>query len=651
MNTNSLESENRDLLQFEKMFFVFDGTRSDGHLDSYVSNIIPIQLVTFTQKGAEVYEFDYKTAATTISTSSFSQSLENKNNDSINTNVIPTSKTNIDKWSSTIKLQSSPDLSFMVDQPTLLAKIKTSTAPDFKPKIKCYTHLSGYAFITTYDDDRRIDIFDLKDPYKKTYGEIIYDPKTSQPSTITNNDNDISSRSSSSDDNPDTKSNVNITVRNSIVNLISKSNLFVCITERKVYAYQGGYQEVYSQSTYHNPNGVCVIVQDPTNSLGYYLCFPGTELGSIRLVRLSLDDPRILSQSAHLIIFQGENISAIAIDNLAQCIAVTNQTGTTVKIINIDELNKLFNLNYDIDHLENQLKNTNKKDDNNNKINDNISNNNNCMIININIQRTQLISTISNHNESKRLGGINQQQQVISRKNKTKVTRTKQNISEIIYPVVVTDPNHLKKLMPHQFRRGRNLAKIYSLTFNKTGKHLLCSSDRGKIHIFSLDPSIPNESLFSSFPFPAIIVSMISSDQWSFASFQVDSQKKYIACFGDELNTVHVVTENNLFYTLKYMKGKMIQGPVYILKSTCLPYQLSTSSKSKLPLLGATSIPSSIPRRTGGDRREKESPQLSSSSPFSPLSSSLKKNSPISHLNLANSSGNSSSSSSPFQKK
>lgn len=39
----------------------------------------------------------------------------------------------------------------------------------------------------------------------------------------------------------------------------------------------------------------------------------------------------------------------------------------------------------------------------------------------------------------------------------------------------------------HEVRRGSDKAEIYSVCFNSNSKLLACSSDKGTIHIFSLD--------------------------------------------------------------------------------------------------------------------------------------------------------------------
>lgn len=39
----------------------------------------------------------------------------------------------------------------------------------------------------------------------------------------------------------------------------------------------------------------------------------------------------------------------------------------------------------------------------------------------------------------------------------------------------------------HEVRRGSDKAEIYSICFNSSSKLLACSSDKGTIHIFSLE--------------------------------------------------------------------------------------------------------------------------------------------------------------------
>ena len=143
----------------------------------------------------------------------------------------------------------------------------------------------------------------------------------------------------------------------------------------------------------------------------------------------------------------------------------------------------------------------------------------------------------------------------------------------------------------HEFRRSKNPAKIYSLCFNSTGEHLLCSSDRGTIHIFSVKSSAPSPVIVpdpfegardhpkrtdkldkptdkpseaknstSFFSFASAILPDYFRSEWSFCQIRLPTTSPHVATFGpiiDDKHSVYVVCKDGKFYHIRYtLDGK-----------------------------------------------------------------------------------------------
>jgi len=109
----------------------------------------------------------------------------------------------------------------------------------------------------------------------------------------------------------------------------------------------------------------------------------------------------------------------------------------------------------------------------------------------------------------------------------------------------------------HELRRGADRAEIYSLAFHPRSEWLACSSDKGTVHIFSLEqqkheetgeaPSNPRSSL----SFLKRLLPKYFSSMWSFAQFRVPDVRCIVA-FGSEPNSLVVVGADGSFYKALY---------------------------------------------------------------------------------------------------
>jgi len=143
-----------------------------------------------------------------------------------------------------------------------------------------------------------------------------------------------------------------------------------------------------------------------------------------------------------------------------------------------------------------------------------------------------------------------------------------------------------------EVRRGADRAEIYSLAFNYNSLWLACSSDKGTVHIFSINPkgekkektkkngsggeTTPSsesppptttstsgekeenkdkdnpkkkdkKNPKSSFSFMKGLLPKYFSSEWSFAQFRVPDVRSMVA-FGAEKNSIIVVSADGTFY-------------------------------------------------------------------------------------------------------
>ena len=131
--------------------------------------------------------------------------------------------------------------------------------------------------------------------------------------------------------------------------------------------------------------------------------------------------------------------------------------------------------------------------------------------------------------------------------------------------------------MTHEFRRGTEKAKIFSLEFSPTNEFFSCTSDRGTIHIFNMikdkkeDTSgrKKDDSIFSGLKRLMRIPKKILITPRSFACFR-NGDFKCFSVFGpnDELFVVSC-DGNGKFYEVKFDKkngGETTDAQVYVLR-------------------------------------------------------------------------------------
>jgi len=120
-------------------------------------------------------------------------------------------------------------------------------------------------------------------------------------------------------------------------------------------------------------------------------------------------------------------------------------------------------------------------------------------------------------------------------------------------------------MLLQELRRGTEKAEIFYISFHETSKFLVCSSDRGTIHIFALNKALEylekenenykfeeekslepqNKKSFFSF-FQKIINIDYFNSEWSFAQFRIPDMRS-ICTFGPN-NTIIVVSSEGMYY-------------------------------------------------------------------------------------------------------
>ena len=131
--------------------------------------------------------------------------------------------------------------------------------------------------------------------------------------------------------------------------------------------------------------------------------------------------------------------------------------------------------------------------------------------------------------------------------------------------------------MTHEFRRGTEKAKIFSLNFSPTNEFFCCSSDRGTIHIFDMlkdkkeDTSgrKKDDSIFSGLKRLMRVPKKVLCTPRSFACFK-NGDFKCFSVFGPN-EELYVVScdGNGKFYEVSFDKkngGETTNAKVYILR-------------------------------------------------------------------------------------
>ena len=124
--------------------------------------------------------------------------------------------------------------------------------------------------------------------------------------------------------------------------------------------------------------------------------------------------------------------------------------------------------------------------------------------------------------------------------------------------VRVFDIKHGRLL--YELRRGADRAEIYSLDFNRDGTKLCVASDKGTVHVFSLDSAVAeftpqseeaHSNKQSSLSFMKGLLPRYFSSQWSFAQCRV-SEHRCLAAFGQDPATIVVVSFDGVFHKIRF---------------------------------------------------------------------------------------------------
>ena len=113
----------------------------------------------------------------------------------------------------------------------------------------------------------------------------------------------------------------------------------------------------------------------------------------------------------------------------------------------------------------------------------------------------------------------------------------------------------------HEFRRGSQVANIYSINFNSTASLLCVSSDHGTIHLFALDDSKKNRK--SSIAESLTFLPKYFSSKWSFCKFNVPVKGRFICAFGTDVNTVVVVSFDGTYCKFRFNDKGECKREVY----------------------------------------------------------------------------------------
>lgn len=134
----------------------------------------------------------------------------------------------------------------------------------------------------------------------------------------------------------------------------------------------------------------------------------------------------------------------------------------------------------------------------------------------------------------------------ISNDNKYIVTCSKKGSLIRVYNIETLE-------LTKELRRGTDYVTIVNLSFNSDNSLLLCSSDKGTIHIFSLEDSITNQNnktLYGISYFKSILPTYFDS-QWSFAQIYLKNMRTYNIFSKENFNLISI-SSNGCFYVLTF---------------------------------------------------------------------------------------------------
>ena len=106
--------------------------------------------------------------------------------------------------------------------------------------------------------------------------------------------------------------------------------------------------------------------------------------------------------------------------------------------------------------------------------------------------------------------------------------------------------------LKQELRRGIDRAEIFCLAFHPSNEWIACSSDKGTIHIYSIDPAVANPKLGLHF-FKKVLPKYFDS-QWSYAHFKIKDAKTICAFLADRQGLM-VVTDDGMYYEVTFVEG------------------------------------------------------------------------------------------------
>lgn len=120
----------------------------------------------------------------------------------------------------------------------------------------------------------------------------------------------------------------------------------------------------------------------------------------------------------------------------------------------------------------------------------------------------------------------------------------------------------------HEFRRGADAALIWCMNFNLDSSRLCVCSDKGTVHVFTIQqspekrspesttPTMADRNRVSSLNFMKDLLPKYFSSEWSFAYFRVPCEMRCLCTFGELTpegkEMVNVISEDGSFYSFSY---------------------------------------------------------------------------------------------------
>lgn len=103
--------------------------------------------------------------------------------------------------------------------------------------------------------------------------------------------------------------------------------------------------------------------------------------------------------------------------------------------------------------------------------------------------------------------------------------------------------------MKQELRRGIDRAEIFCLAFHPSQEWIACSSDKGTIHIYSIDSAVANPK--SGLHFFKKVLPKYFDSQWSYAHFKIKDAKTICAFLEDRQGLI-VVTDDGMYHEVTF---------------------------------------------------------------------------------------------------